>query len=320
MQIRALQILAIRTSDGMTRSALESFLKQKKLRGATEESIVTFQEWLDYLQQNKLNFITALNPSNKDEEVLFGQLVHSKIRMSAQDIELLKNKYHTKRFKLGIYPQYYDQYSMMGLAATFGDADLVKKLITEGADVNIMDGTGSVPLGHAVDQSALHFSSYEDCIKALLEMSEIGADVELKSRWKQSPLYLATRSVNPGAVEMLLDHGAMIDDQTFNFAKDHLCQVESSRMTKTFMPFEIAYAQRVLNLLTEAKQCTLKSTAGIIAKPVDVALFSILPKELTGLVGSYDPRNYGLRYFKKPKEDKTAAPKNEENHTVLKPR
>jgi ankyrin repeat protein len=84
-------------------------------------------------------------------------------------------------------------------AARFGDIDGVKRLIDEGADMDIKDIDGESPL-----HSASRWG--HEAITELLLIH--GADANVASIYGVTPLHLAVREMHGDVIEILLKHGA----------------------------------------------------------------------------------------------------------------
>lgn len=88
-------------------------------------------------------------------------------------------------------------------AASMGQADLVRKYIKEGWDIDVVDSTGRTPLSYA-----RNFESAQVLIKA-------GCEMELPANRKMALLKAATYGA-PKHVRLLLDHGCQIESRDRN--------------------------------------------------------------------------------------------------------
>ena len=80
-----------------------------------------------------------------------------------------------------------------------GNIDLVKKMLSYGADVNVKTN---------YESTALHWASiygHTEIVKLLLEH---GADVNVKDKYGNTPLYYVSRNGHTEIVKLLLEHGA----------------------------------------------------------------------------------------------------------------
>ena len=95
------------------------------------------------------------------------------------------------------------------VAAGFtGNADVIRTLITAGADPNAQTGNGATPLHYAVENN----HDNPDVIDALLVA---GADPNVQNDGGQTPLHVAARTAeNPAVIEALLDRDADPNAQT----------------------------------------------------------------------------------------------------------
>lgn len=94
-------------------------------------------------------------------------------------------------------------------AAARGNADAVRKLLIEGADVHARDWLGRTPLLHACDNNV-----NPDVVKALLEAGA-GADVNVPDKGRGTPLisvmWTAGNDIRAIIVHDLLDSGADVN-------------------------------------------------------------------------------------------------------------
>lgn len=80
--------------------------------------------------------------------------------------------------------------------------DILKRLIHEGADVNVQDGNGETPLHYAV------FYGAKENVQQLLDA---GAKVNARNHDDKTPLYTAVLDDDRTIGELLMKHGADID-------------------------------------------------------------------------------------------------------------
>lgn len=83
--------------------------------------------------------------------------------------------------------------------------DIAKMLVNHGADVNVRDNNGDVPLHIAITDNR------NDSIKLLLSRSSI---VNASNNKGELPIHLAVRIRNTHAIKLLLQHGASLLDET----------------------------------------------------------------------------------------------------------
>ena len=88
------------------------------------------------------------------------------------------------------------------LAATQGNEDIVRLLLDEGANVNMVNYYGITPLISAV------WNGNENIIRFLLDR---GADVNRTDHWGYTALMSAACRCRKGAVRLLLDKGADVE-------------------------------------------------------------------------------------------------------------
>jgi ankyrin repeat protein len=85
-------------------------------------------------------------------------------------------------------------------AAVAGNADVVRRLLTAGADVEAQDADG---------QTALMIAARSSVIEVARLLLENGADANARERWReQTPLMWAAAQSRPAMVDLLLAHGA----------------------------------------------------------------------------------------------------------------
>jgi ankyrin repeat protein len=87
------------------------------------------------------------------------------------------------------------------IASSYGDADIVQKLLDKGDNTNIVDKNGNTPLHGAVQ------AGHIDIVDLLLKN---GANVNITNTNGYTPLYIAIEKERPDIVELLLKNGAKI--------------------------------------------------------------------------------------------------------------
>ena len=85
----------------------------------------------------------------------------------------------------------------------FFDVNKIKRLIEEGADVNVKDNDGRSPL---------HYVGSAVAAKLLIEA---GADVNAKDNYEDSPLHQAVNKGNADLVKLLIEEGADVNAKGF---------------------------------------------------------------------------------------------------------
>jgi len=93
------------------------------------------------------------------------------------------------------------------VASGIGNRDLVNLLIDEGADVNTGTKEGMTPLHFAIS------NSNKEIVELLIEKS---ADINIKNNRGHTPLHLAAEDGQKDAVELLISKGAEIDEKDNN--------------------------------------------------------------------------------------------------------
>ena len=103
-----------------------------------------------------------------------------------------------------------DKQTPLKLASANGDAMLVKKLLSYGADVNQMQNTSDTALHVAVDRS--RNVGNEAFVKVVQTLLKSGAEINARNDKGETPLYLVCKptddKVNVNIVQILLEHGS----------------------------------------------------------------------------------------------------------------
>ena len=117
-------------------------------------------------------------------------------------------------------------------ASTKGDSSSVKKLISEGANINEPDSAGA---------TALHFATsygHIDIVKLLIER---GADIDKKDGKGYTPLFLAVCGEQASMVQLLINKGAYVNTQNgegmtpLHYAAIHLTPKTSKNIIKILL-------------------------------------------------------------------------------------
>lgn len=135
-----------------------------------------------------LNFITFSFTANADDAMPSG--LHGHGSLQSVDISLMQ-------------------------AIEKGDLPLVKKLINEGASINVELFNGMTPIHQAA------MSGHFDIVHYLLDS---GADVNSKMANGITPLFIAVESQNPDVIKLLLSKDAQYTEREVNlaFIRDNL--------------------------------------------------------------------------------------------------
>jgi ankyrin repeat protein len=132
------------------------------------------------------------------------------------------------------------KYTDLITAAVYGHIDSIKKIIEEGADINMTDNDGDSPLHRAClssreqavsflishgatvnsrsnnGQSPLHYAAYAGNNKIVKLLIEAGADINMMSIHGQTPLNRAVHKGHASTVTLLLNEGAIPDQASSN--------------------------------------------------------------------------------------------------------
>lgn len=95
-------------------------------------------------------------------------------------------------------------------AATFGDLNMIRKCLREGADVNALVPTGSLPGFGKCKRTALHRAVFSKRYSTCAFLLENGADPNRLSiaPYPYPPVYVAS---SKRIAQLLLDHGAIVE-------------------------------------------------------------------------------------------------------------
>ncbi|KAK2855381.1 hypothetical protein Q7C36_007250 [Tachysurus vachellii] len=100
------------------------------------------------------------------------------------------------------------------VAARHGLLDHVDLYLRHGAAMEGQNDEGQTPLNTACSQPHEH-AALERYAKVCKRLVEAGADVSTGDADKHSPLHMACKNANPGTVELLLRHGASVNDMDY---------------------------------------------------------------------------------------------------------
>jgi hypothetical protein len=89
-------------------------------------------------------------------------------------------------------------------AAGCGDTDAIKRIVNEGANVNVPDTDG---------WTACHWAASKGHDKAISLLSKLGADINLKDSHGSTPLHWAAAHGHRAAIEVLCSLGAKLEAQ-----------------------------------------------------------------------------------------------------------
>lgn len=105
-------------------------------------------------------------------------------------------------------------------AVSKGKFEVVRLLIEAGADVNTKDNEGETPLHFILDVDRMNYRLFEDVAELLISK---GADVNLKDSDGRTALHLAAESADENIVELLLAKGTRINekDDVYGFTALH---------------------------------------------------------------------------------------------------
>lgn len=100
------------------------------------------------------------------------------------------------------------------VAARHGLLDHVDLYLRHGAAMEGQNDEGQTPLNTTCSQPHEH-AALERYAKVCKRLVEAGADVSTVDADKHSPLHMACKNANPGTVELLLRHGASVNDMDY---------------------------------------------------------------------------------------------------------
>jgi ankyrin repeat protein len=101
--------------------------------------------------------------------------------------------------------QDYDRRTALHLASYYGNLRRVKLLLNHRANVRVRNLEGETPL-HQLLRGVC--ASSDDVLDIMRPLLERGADADAQDKHRSTPLHLASRCRNLGAVRLLLEHGA----------------------------------------------------------------------------------------------------------------
>jgi ankyrin repeat protein len=116
----------------------------------------------------------------------------------------------------GVIPDLAELNSVLFIAVEFAHLEIVRLLLSHGADVNARDEFGTTPLHLAIDVEVEHTKYLYDVegieVPPNTELSQIllehGADTSAKTERGETPLQWAVKSNHEAGLKMLQEHGA----------------------------------------------------------------------------------------------------------------
>ncbi len=182
---------------------IQRFLRKAVKRGAFEHDDSNFIWKLTASKATALHFAAARGNSKEIK-----QLIEKGINIDARDEEHRTPLEWSVQFQqtetvAQLIAAGADVDAPLGLAAELENANLVKTLLSKGANVNVKSENGSTPL---------HSGAGSGSVRVVDLLLTKGAEVNAKDQWDRTPLHeAARRSSNPVIVEMLLTKGANVN-------------------------------------------------------------------------------------------------------------
>ncbi|MBU0467988.1 MAG: ankyrin repeat domain-containing protein [Candidatus Omnitrophica bacterium] len=102
-------------------------------------------------------------------------------------------------------PGPYQSKTLLMEASWWGQVDIVKMLIEQGAEVNLINENGYTALSEAISNANEDFLDQFEIVKILVEN---GADIHLTGMFKMTPLMLAIKSGDQNIIDYLKEKGA----------------------------------------------------------------------------------------------------------------
>ncbi len=150
----------------------------------------------------KIDMVKFLAEQGAQENLAINQNKNSALHRAAENGHLEIVQFFISKNKDYINAKDEKGNTSLALASMKGKAEVVKFLLANGADANLFDNDGKLPLHHAVCQENLIFM--QDLYKAT-------ADINKKDINGNTPLALASKVGNADAVKFLLDRKANVN-------------------------------------------------------------------------------------------------------------
>ena len=131
------------------------------------------------------------------------------------------------------------------LASSKSWAEIVQVLLEYGADADARNADGQTPL-HRVPQWEYYFDNGAEVVLQLLKHTK-GLDVNTRDKSQETPLHLASYYLSDDVVEVLLDHGALVNAENIRrqiplhqlVLGNHKCRIRKPNETRGLGRWEI---------------------------------------------------------------------------------